>query len=266
MKAYICVYRHTIPIKTDIARTAKNAEKKQPLIHKFLEEYQKPKCFYDWGDDPAFFSAKEFLGDFRFATWGVCRRDVRNQLGEGDLVIYFCGQQSFNNRKHWDYYFIGFGTVAEMISRDQLWQDKSYAVYRKFFNVLAKLRDNKLIQHEYFGNGHDDWKKRLSAPYIIFNQDKQFTDFNLVNPLFVATRLEDSPFEHWHSNNNKLVKRLEESLFIKLGVERRLRTKSEQHAHRHIPLHKYIVQDQRYESLKILRSELSEIAYHVRKD
>jgi len=116
-------------------KTRKTAKK----LREFLDDYPKLNCFYDWGDDPAFFSAKNLLGDYRFATWGVCRRDVRNQLTKGDLIIYFCERQSCDNLKVSDYFFIGFGTVSEAISRYQLWQDSRYRIYRDFFNVLVKL-------------------------------------------------------------------------------------------------------------------------------
>ena len=41
---------------------------------------QDGECYYDWGDDPSFFAAEEFLGDVNRASWGVCRRDVREKL------------------------------------------------------------------------------------------------------------------------------------------------------------------------------------------
>ncbi len=263
MKAFICVYRHPVPSNADMVKTQKTAEK-QPLLRKFLDDYSQPNCFYDWGDDPAFFSAKELLGDFRFATWGVCRRDVRNQLTKSDLVIYFCGRQRYNNLKIWDYYFIGFGTVSEAISRCLLWQDSRYYIYRDFFNVLAKFDGPALTQHEFFGKGHKDWCKRSSAPYIIFDQNEQNTDFNLTNPLHVATRLSDSPFEQWNSGKNELAKQIEESLFRNFNVERRLRTRNEQLAHRHISLHTYIDEHKRSESIQNLRSDLSKIAFRAR--
>ena len=61
-------------------------------------------CFYDWGDDPAFFAAEEFLGDVNPASCGVCRRDVREQLRNGDFVIFFCAK-ALEDRT-WEYYYI----------------------------------------------------------------------------------------------------------------------------------------------------------------
>ncbi len=262
MKAFICVYRHLIPNNADIKRTIEIADKKKPAVHMFLAAYNKDSCFYDWGDDPAFFSAKEYFGDWQHATWGICRRDVRCQLSKGDLVIYFCGKQQSTNLKIWDYYFIGFGTVADLVFREQIWRDNRYAIYREFLNVLAKPENGGLVQYEFFGKGHQDWDKRITAPYVIF--DQQNTDFNLDNPLRVATKSENSPIESWNSGNNELAKWLEKSLFIDFGITRRLRTQSEQHAHRHIPIHAYIPKDKQTEQLQGVQNVLSEIACSVR--
>jgi hypothetical protein len=251
MKAFICVYRHPEPRNIDIKRTQQVAEK-SPLVQKFLDEYPKPNCFFDWGDDPAFFSANELLGDFRYATWGICRRDVRRSLSKKDIVIYFCARQNSDDLKVWDYYFIGSGIVIDTIARDQIWQGDRYAVYRDFLNVLAKLERSELVQHEFFGKGHDDWRLRSQSPYILF--DPIETDFNLVNPLHVATRYPDSLFEEWNSNENELVNDLESSLFKNFKIDRRLRTRSKQYIHRHISLHNFIDEAQRVISFRKLRS------------
>src|SRR5216683_1787219 len=103
MKAYICVYRHPIPRHRD-RRLTELAGASNPTLHRFLEVYDDQNCFYDWGDDPGFFAAGELLGDVRDATWGVCRRDVRNILCKGDYIAFFCAK-SFGGSMT-EYYYI----------------------------------------------------------------------------------------------------------------------------------------------------------------
>ena len=91
MNAYICVYRQINPPPISIRDTA-NAATKNSHLQQFLNEYQ--DSFYDWGDDPSFFSAKYMLSDVNRATWGVCRRDVRADLEKGDVVVFFCGSET----------------------------------------------------------------------------------------------------------------------------------------------------------------------------
>ncbi len=120
--------------------------------------------FYDWGDDPSFFMSKQLFGNFNHVTWGVCRRNVRIQLSEGDVVIFFCGKA---DKRFWNYYFIGYGTVqCALANRQQIWTEEAYKSYRKYYNVLVNINGN---HYEPFGEPHDDWKKRIQASYIIFN-------------------------------------------------------------------------------------------------
>jgi hypothetical protein len=261
MRAFICVYRHPIPSKRSRKKVEEQATK-DPLLKKFLGEYDNANCFYDWGDDPSFFAAQEILGNSRFATWGVCRRPVRGKLSNGDLVIYFCGKPRPEETKIWDYYFIGFGTVKETILHEQLWLDTKYSVYQRFYNLLEKPAGDKWEHYEPFGTEHDDWKRRSSAPYIIFDEDEQLTDFNVINPLHVATKPKDLAVEKW--NSSRLVKRLEDILFEQFDIERRLRTKNKYIAHQQIVVHRYIPKDERMNRLISLRTELKKISLLVR--
>ncbi|HEY9285128.1 MAG TPA: hypothetical protein VIP46_16870 [Pyrinomonadaceae bacterium] len=273
MKAFVCVYRHSVPHQAELRKVEKAAEN-QPLLRKFLAEYSNPGCFYDWGDDPALFCAGEILGDVRAATWGVCRRDVRRQLARGDLVVFFCGKQRTDAPKVWDYFFVGYATVREAISRQQLWAEDRFSIYRAFYNTLAKPSGGILIRHEPFGNEHKDWLIRSEAPYIIFESDSHLTDFNTSTPIKVATKPADSPFERWHSDSNGLVNHLEDVIFTRLKIKRRLRIGSVQRAHRHISLHRDFIKAHRRATegevtsyLHALRDELAKItglsrAYH----
>ena len=121
MNIFICVYRHPNPGRElDVVI---KASQKDASLNKFLSEYNKPNNYYDWGDDPSFFKAKEVFNNYNHATWGVCRRDVRCQLKAGDLVVYFCGRQEKNE---WNYFFVGFGTVkSALFTRNDIWTKKS---------------------------------------------------------------------------------------------------------------------------------------------
>ena len=119
-------------------------------------------------------------------------------------------------------------------------------------------------RHEPFGNEHTDWLVRASAPYIIFDARSSLTDFNLENPLRVATKAPTSVFEEWCSNRGALVKRLEESLFGRFN-NRRLRTTNKQQPHRHIAIHSSLLEHEGVSCLLKLITELLEISRLARE-
>ncbi len=266
MKAYICVYRHIIPNQAEFNKTKDAAFSEVSLtesLTKFLQEYDQDTCFFDWGDDPAFFAAEEFIGDIRKASWGVCRRDVRKNLDCGDMVIFFCGKENRKVEKKgtWDYYFIGLGTVmATIYDRRQLWQDDQYKMYRSFYNLLV-CRDDQgdLVHKEVFQPYHGDWQKRCEAPYILFEPDDEKTHFNLLNPLRAATYDMTFP-EKWLSSTNPFVDKLEKLLFNERGINRRLRTSKTGYQHVFINL------KDSDENLQKLRKDLLDLLLDVRNE
>ena len=199
MKCYVCVYRQPVLKGRKWQRSWDEAGKKRGLrkyleLYKLGSEQDGDECYYDWGDDPSFFAAEEFLGNVNRASWGVCRRNVREKLNKGDFVIFFCAKA--RDGRIWEYYYIGLGTVSESIDRSLIWSSSKYKPYRDFFNLLV---DSKGCQREFIYDKHNkDWWNRAHAPYIIFNTHRNRTHFNLVNPLHVATyRLEDM---NWRGN------------------------------------------------------------------
>jgi len=219
MRAYICTYRQIKPPQADLKKT--EGEGSDPLLVKFLGEYE--STFFDWGDDPSFFAAKHMLGDVRKATWGVCRRDVRDGLKKGDVVVFFCGKR--NNGKSWNYYFVGFGTVGGIVTeRKLIWTNPAYAPYRKFYNILT---DSNGKQLETFHPFHKDWKIRATAPYIFFDPAKSL--FNLDSPYLVATWDGEGMQETWR--RDRKTKNIEELLFVERDIKRRLRTSKTGYAH-----------------------------------
>ena len=214
MKAYVCVYRKLRPQEKDRRATELEAANDH-LLGKFLETYQ--EGFFDWGDDPSFFAAKHQLNDIRQATWGVCRRDVRSSLDVGDVIIFFCARE--NTDKTWDYYFIGLGTVGEIVSdRSNLWNKPQYAKFRKFYNLLIDCNGN---QHERFHPYHyRDWVERSEAPYVFFDPARSI--FNSDTPHRVATWDRSTNKELWHSDTKSQM--IEKLIFKDRGIERRLRS------------------------------------------
>jgi hypothetical protein len=215
MNAYLCTYRSRKPSPRQL-RLTEAAAKRDPLLQAFLASYN--DSYYDWGDDPSFFAAQHLLGDVRKASWGVCRRDVRDSLGIGDVVFFFCARHV---ERAWHYHFVGFGTVRALVKRKALWTDAAYAPYRKFYNVLARLVGGRLVQSETFHDYHDNWSLRAKAPYVLF--DVAQSSFNLRSPHHVGTWEKGaSTPETWFTDARST--RIEHLLFVERGIRRRLRT------------------------------------------
>ena len=225
MNAYLCTYCHRKPSAKDWNRTRGAAEQDQ-ILGKFLVGWD--RSYYDWGDDPSFFAAQQFLGDVREATWGVCRPDVRKALSEGDVVLFFCGCQ-VGDRGVWCYHFVGLAKVRALVRhRACLWTNPAYVSYRKFYNVLARLEGGHLVQSETFHPKHGDWERRADAPYVVF--DSAYSFFNLTAPHCVATWEYGRPTpELWKTDDRS--KDIERLLFDDRGINRRLRTSVGGHPH-----------------------------------
>jgi hypothetical protein len=236
MKAFIVVYQHSFRSDKLIQKTL-DRNKGNLHVSNYVEEFKQDNSFLDWADDPSFYCSQDILGDLRQTSWGVCRRDVRNQLETGDLVVFFCGKQDIQERKRWKYYFIGFGTIKYTLYRKDIWGDEKYSPYRDFFNILAHPDNGVWVQYEPIGEGHDDWNYRLTAPYIIFDSDSHRTNFNLKNPINVAEKKPDKLLEDWNCDDPK-VKELKKILFDQFGIKRNLRTNSKQRPHRQIAIHR----------------------------
>lgn len=242
MKAYVCVYRQ---FKVE----ARDWEKSKALVHdnpklrvgKFLRRYKRnlegrrKGRFYDWGDDPAFFGAEEFLGDVRQASWGVCRPDVRRQLSKGDFVVFFCAQRQLQERSRWNYHYVGVGTVSKVVKqRSRIWAADAYRKYRKFYNLLIDEAGNH--KEVLFPDHEDDWEDKLQAPYILFESSAQ-THFNVRKPLLVATYDSKSRasgndiLESWQLED-QYVREIDELIPIRDGGKK-LRTSHHGNAHRH---------------------------------
>lgn len=201
MKGYVCVYRHIIPARRYRLRTEQAADG-NPLLRRYLDQYDNAGCFYDWGDDPSFFSATDLLDDAAHASWGVCRREVRSRVASGDYVVFICARQSPSGV--WRYYYVGVATVAEPLTRQQIWTDESYSEYRDFLNILSRPGpDGALEQHEYVHKWHRDWERRSDAPYWLFDPGR--SRFNLRSPVHIASYNHPAGgIERWHSSDERV--------------------------------------------------------------
>ena len=235
MSAYVCVYRHFFPPKSAITatRVAAAYDRDRDLM-RFIDDYEAGNSYFDWGDDPSFFSAQRTQGSAEHAAWGVCRPNLRAVLKNGDVVVFFCAKRIARESRATDYFFIGVGTVSAVIlDRREIWAKSKYRRYRDHYNILARYSRNGPAQHETFHPYHENWKHRLASPYVLFSPAK--SRFNLRNPLHVATS-HNGAREVWRSAKSAKVSQLERVLFVGLRIARRLRTSRRWNAHPHINL------------------------------
>ena len=246
MKCYLCVYRQPIIADRVLNRSlTANEDRPKLMVGKFLSRYSRimgdskggSGRFYDWGDDPSFFGAEEFIGDVRRASWGVCRPNVRRELSKGDFVTFFCAQQQSCKPTQWNYHYIGIGTVGKVIrTRDRIWTTDTYSEYRKFYNLLI---DESRRHREVLYPHHSDWTDRRRSPYILFESSER-TQFNLRTPLLVATydaqedERDDGVLESWQTDD-ELVWTLNQLIANRPGG-RKLRTSNPSFPHPHMNL------------------------------
>jgi hypothetical protein len=230
---YVCVYCRYVPTPIQWRKTVELARSDKRLAQ-FLDEYWGSDSFYDWGDDPSFFSAREVLGDASRASWGVCRPEVRRSLGIGDAVAFFCGKLAvtgtlgaYRRTGPCDYFYIGCGTVGRLTDRSELFSAAELSPYRGFYNVLAKpTATGTLANAETFRPHHPDWRWRATTPIVLF--DPAVSGFDLGTPHSVAHfEPEWGVPEVWHDDARS--RRLEEVPFG--DVQRRLRTSVRGHQH-----------------------------------
>ena len=206
---------------------ARAAAVNNPSLDRFLQRYDEPDCFYDWGDDPSFFSATESLGDVRQASWGVCRRDVRARLISGDYIVFFCARAI--SAGLWHYFYIGVATLDRDVDHRTIWEDDRYKPYRTFFNVLARPGHAGLEHFETFSL-HDDWLRRAEAPYWLF--DPVQSRFNLNTPAYVASfdRTRNA-IEQWRDERDSVGETVYALLFPASGRRLGLRATNLQISH-----------------------------------
>lgn len=259
-RLYVCVYRHHVPGAGEWHQTVERSRENATLA-RFLSDYWSDDTYFDWGDDPSFFGALDSFGDARRASWAVCRPNVRERLAPGDGVVFFVVKPNVSiNRRGTrvpagpaDYFYIGHGTVGEIVDRQLMWTDEKYGPYRTLFNALARPADGAMENVEVFPK-HPDWSRRASAPVILFEPSGSL--FDLEAPPRVARYDPVQGFpERW--SDDATSQALQRLLFT--GLERRLRTSEGGHPHPHMrfDLTPEEFAAKRFELLQLIREGLS---------
>jgi hypothetical protein len=223
----------------------------------------------DIGDDPAFEASSVHAGQGGVVSWGVCRRDLRNEVQPGDLVIMFAADR-LADRTPARYAFVGYMTVDRKVSQRDIWEDESLAVFRTYRNLLIRPSDDGGYVHDEpvpRSLWHKDWlwrttahrgarKKdlehieatdawspnitvhgrplRFAANYILFRPEGDGT-FVAASPPIVARATTNGRSEDWI--DTRLSTELYKIVVEGSGTRRDgLRTRNPQTAHRHIKL------------------------------
>jgi hypothetical protein len=121
---------------------------------------------YDYGDDPSFFSQRQFNGGL---TWGVCRADVRSQVQPGDVVVFFAFTKS---KKYTQYRLCAVATVERKIAHSDIFLSRDHKVYRKYLNLLVRSSQTDTLWIHYepgapIEKWHGDWLGRI-APHRVY--------------------------------------------------------------------------------------------------
>jgi hypothetical protein len=132
-------------------------------LHDLLLKREWP---YDYGDDPAFFSNRQFKGG---VTWGVCRADVRSQIQPEDVVVFFSFTKSDTRTT---YKLCAVATVKAKITQSEIFVNPEYALYRDYLNLLVRpsKTDNVWVHYEPGApkdKWHKDWLGRI-APHRVY--------------------------------------------------------------------------------------------------
>lgn len=239
-------------------------------IAAFKRALKRQDWSYDSGDDPSFYAARKFGGQL---SWGICRQDVRNRLGRGDIVVFFSFRK-FKETGDSEYRLCALVTVDRKVRQIDLWQDRNLEIYRKYFNLLIRPSGSKHGAWEHFEPTlagprlHRDWLWRMAEHqgfrkkdfkelqesgrletgatirgrsvviarnYVLFSCDAAETNI-LSEPRVIAWHSKGKPAEEWNQDKfSQAVRRLTLDVSAQANGRRRsLRIRNSQRAHRHI--------------------------------
>jgi len=130
---------------------------------------------YDNGDDPSFYVTRQHGGPL---TWGVCRQDLRTQIDDGSIVVFF----SFTPLKGGkvSYRLCAVATVAEKLDHRAVDRDRRFSRFRDFYINRMITRKNGWWCYDETDRPasvrHKDWFWRMAADRSSTRQ-KFNTDF-----------------------------------------------------------------------------------------
>jgi hypothetical protein len=152
---YVCPYMVGPP------ETLSSPRHPTALSEDFVEALGRREWPYDLGDDPSFYCSRRFATEGAALSWGICRRNVRTLVEQGDTVAFF-GVESHDGGK--DYRFSAFATVAKTVSQLDIWTNDDLAIYRRYLNLLI-VPDGKAYAHREAqpGNQHENWLWRMTT-------------------------------------------------------------------------------------------------------
>jgi hypothetical protein len=155
MPVYVVVYR-----QPDLGEH-KHLRWKTDVTGDFMAAVSFPDAWpYDVADDPSFYCAERFRHQGGQLTWGICRRDLRNRLIVGDVVVFIA--YSRTNSEH-TYRFSGFGTVSGLISGADVWT-LEHSVYQNYLNLFAVVKGQQVRHYEpQPSEPHPDWLWRMTT-------------------------------------------------------------------------------------------------------
>lgn len=274
---YITPFRSRLPEKYQTANRRALSESTQAL--------RAGTWPYDFGDDPAFYSARAQRGP---VTWGVCRRDVRRAVQPGHVLLFFSVEEEKHN--NFIYKFCALLTVKQKIRQTDIWKTEalnSNRQFRRYENLLIRPTKDSwrqsepgLPQREW----HKDWLSRLTFKdsdtiefrqaqengFLTNQQAERFVDRNYIifsnapeasficeYPQAIASCGGNGMVESWVDSPfaNKL------KSFTVDHTRGNLRTRNKQRAHRHSKwlLEQSELQDWRGGFVEWLRKRVSEI-------
>ncbi len=100
----------------------------------------------------------------------MCRRNLRNDLKPGDLVVFVATERIATGRPA-RYLLSGWATVDRTVSHTDIWNEDSLAIYRQYLNLLVRpvVGTEDFEYHEPISNDHEDWLARIgNAPVQLF--------------------------------------------------------------------------------------------------
>lgn len=133
------------------------SERQFLVVEKAIETGEWP---YDNGDDPSFYVARHG-GPL---TWGVCRQDVRNSIGVGDIAAFFSYTPMEGNQVL--YRLCAVTTVLTTQDVRAVHRERRFAEFRSLYiNVLIRPAKNGW-QHDESdrveSSRHGDWLWRIA--------------------------------------------------------------------------------------------------------